>query len=84
MQLIGNLAQMRTNAAEQYRQWSRTYGAVYQIQLGNVPIIVVNSGASAKILFGQNSQALSSRPEFYTLHKPSELVRPYPSIGLTL
>ncbi|PYH47697.1 putative cytochrome P450 phenylacetate hydroxylase [Aspergillus saccharolyticus JOP 1030-1] len=67
--LIGNLAQIRKNAAEQYRIWSKTYGPVYQIQLGNIPVIVVNSAAAAKTIFGQNAQALSSRPEFYTFHK---------------
>ncbi|KAH6709533.1 cytochrome P450 [Leptodontidium sp. 2 PMI_412] len=67
--LIGNLWQIRTNAAEKYRQWARTHGAVYQIQLGNIPVVVVNTAASAKVLFGQNAQALSSRPEFYTFHK---------------
>jgi len=67
--LIGNLWQIRKNAAEKYRQWARTHGAVYQIQLGNVPVLVVNSAAAAKVLFGQNAQALSSRPEFYTFHK---------------
>jgi 3-hydroxyphenylacetate 6-hydroxylase len=72
--LIGNLAQIRTNAAEQYRLWSKKYGAVYQIQLGNIPVVVVNSAAAAKVLFGQNAQALSSRPEFYTFHKVRPLV----------
>lgn len=67
--LIGNLAQIRKNAAEQYRLWSKQYGSVYQIQLGNVPVVVINSAASAKSIFGQNAQALSSRPEFYTFHK---------------
>ncbi|KAL4896344.1 cytochrome P450 [Aspergillus ambiguus] len=67
--LIGNLAQIRKNASEQYRIWSKTYGPVYQIQLGNIPVLVVNSAAAAKVLFGQNAQALSSRPEFYTFHK---------------
>lgn len=69
--LIGNLAQIRVNAAEQYRIWSKKFGAVYQIQLGNIPVVVVNSAASAKVIFGQNAQALSSRPEFYTFHKVS-------------
>lgn len=41
--------------------------------LGNVPVVVVNSAASAKVLFGQNAQALSSRPEFYTFHKVSSI-----------
>jgi 3-hydroxyphenylacetate 6-hydroxylase len=67
--LIGNLAQIRKDAAEQYRIWSKIYGPVYQIQLGNIPVLVVNSAAAAKVLFGQNAQALSSRPEFYTFHK---------------
>ncbi|OQE14248.1 hypothetical protein PENFLA_c039G02150 [Penicillium flavigenum] len=67
--LIGNLAQIRRDAAEQYRLWSKKHGAVYQIQLGNIPVVVVNSAASAKVLFGQNAQALSSRPETYTFHK---------------
>lgn len=67
--LIGNLFQIRKNAAEQYRIWSKEHGPVFQIQLGNVPVLVINSAAAAKILFGQNAQALSSRPEFYTFHK---------------
>ena len=67
--LIGNLAQIRVNAAEQYRLWAKRWGPVYQIQLGNVPIVVVNSASSARVLFGQHAQALSSRPEFYTFHK---------------
>lgn len=67
--LIGNLHQIRKNAAEQYRIWSKTYGDVYQIQLGNVPVLVVNSAMAAKELFAGNKGALSSRPEFYTFHK---------------
>ena len=84
--LIGNLAQIRKNAAEQYRIWSKTYGPVYQIQLGNIPVIVVNSAAAAKVLFGQNAQALSSRPELYTFHKVgvfSTALRSSSSIPLT-
>ncbi len=72
--LIGNLHQIRKNAAEKYRQWSQTYGAVYQIQLGNIPVVVVNTAATARALFGQNAQALSSRPKFYTFHKVSWMV----------
>ncbi|RDW59073.1 hypothetical protein BP5796_11997 [Coleophoma crateriformis] len=67
--LIGNLHQIRTNAAEQYRRWAQSYGGVYQIQLGNIPIVVVNTAAAAKTIFGQNAQSMSSRPEFYTFHK---------------
>ncbi|EXJ78625.1 3-hydroxyphenylacetate 6-hydroxylase [Capronia coronata CBS 617.96] len=67
--MIGNIHQIRNNAAEQYRLWSKKFGPVYQIMLGNVPVIVVNSAKSAREIFGANSQALASRPEFYTFHK---------------
>ena len=72
--VIGNIADIKYNAAETYRQWAKTYGDVYQIQLGNIPVIVVNSAASARVIFGQFSQALSSRPTFYTFHKVSGYV----------
>jgi 3-hydroxyphenylacetate 6-hydroxylase len=67
--LIGNLWSIRRNAPEQYRVWSKKYGGVYQVSLGNVPIIVVNSAAAAKYIFSQHAQAMSSRPQFYTFHK---------------
>lgn len=69
--LVGNIPDIKYNAAEKYREWSKIYGEVYQIQLGNVPVIVVNSAESARKIFGQNSQALSSRPVFWTFHKVS-------------
>ncbi|KAK8250203.1 cytochrome P450 [Phyllosticta capitalensis] len=67
--IVGNIHQIRVNAAETYRLWSKRYGPVYQIQLGNVPVLVVNSAAAARDLFGKHSQVLSSRPVFYTFHK---------------
>ncbi|ORY18378.1 cytochrome P450 [Clohesyomyces aquaticus] len=67
--LVGNIPDIKFNAAEKYRQWSKIYGDVYQIQLGNVPVIVVNSAEAARKIFGQHSQALSSRPVFWTFHK---------------
>lgn len=67
--VIGNLWDIRVNAAEKYREWARKFGDVYQIQLGNIPVVVVNSAAAGRSIFGQNAQAMSSRPEFYTFHK---------------
>lgn len=67
--VIGNIHQIRANAAEQYRRWARQHGPVYQIMLGHVPVIVVNSAKAAREIFGANSQALASRPEFYTFHR---------------
>lgn len=67
--VVGNIHQIRSNAAEQYRHWAKQHGPVYQIMLGNVPVIVVNAAKAAREIFGANSQALASRPEFYTFHK---------------
>ncbi|KXJ86609.1 3-hydroxyphenylacetate 6 hydroxylase [Microdochium bolleyi] len=67
--LIGHLWQLRGDSAQKYREWSKTYGDVFQIQLGNIPIVVINSAVAAKAIVAGNSQALSSRPEFYTFHK---------------
>ncbi|OAL27057.1 hypothetical protein AYO20_09865 [Fonsecaea nubica] len=81
--LVGNLWSIRKNAAEQYRIWSKRYGAVYQVSLGNVPIIVVNSAESGRGLFGQHTSALSSRPEFYTFHKEKVLTGAATTVGTT-
>ena len=71
--IVGNLMQIQgKDAPEQYRVWSKTYGPVYQIALGSIPVLVINSAAAAKALFIQNSQATASRPEFYTFHKVSQ------------
>lgn len=72
--VVGNLWDIRVNAAEKYREWARRFGDVYQIQLGNVPVVVVNSAAAGRTIFGQNAQAMSSRPEFYTFHKVNNLL----------
>ena len=69
--LVGNLPDIVVNAPERLRTWAVKYGDVYQIQLGNVPIIVVNSAAAAKEIFGHQGHALNSRPTFYTFHKVS-------------
>lgn len=67
--LIGNIHSIRTNAVAQYSAWAKKYGDVYQVQMGNVPIVVVNSAKAAKALFSGQSQALSGRPIMYTFHK---------------
>lgn len=55
--------------AEPCREWSEKYGPVYQIKLGNITAVTVNSAAAAKHIFSHQSHATSSRPELYTLHK---------------
>lgn len=77
--IVGNLWQIRRkDAPEQYRQWAKRYGAVYQIQLGSIPVLVINSAAAAKAILSQNSHATSSRPEFYTFHKVSSPLSHFP------
>ena len=66
---VGNIFDVTTNAAEQYRKWSHQYSDVFQIQLGEIPVLVVNSASAAKAIFSGHSNALSSRPVFYTFHK---------------
>jgi 3-hydroxyphenylacetate 6-hydroxylase len=65
----GNLYDIKTNAAEQYRKWSSFYGDVFQIQLGDISVLVVNTASTAKAIFSGHSKALSSRPTFFTFHK---------------
>ncbi|KAI0392375.1 3-hydroxyphenylacetate 6 hydroxylase [Xylariaceae sp. FL0594] len=67
--LFGSLLDVRNNAAIKYQEWAKMYGDVYQVQLGNTNVVVVNSAAAAKVLFQTSSQALSSRPVTYTFHK---------------
>lgn len=67
--VIGNLFGINGNAAQQYRKWSQHYGDVFQVQLGHIPVLVVNSAASAKSIFSGHSNALCSRPVFFTFHK---------------
>jgi 3-hydroxyphenylacetate 6-hydroxylase len=54
--------------AETYRQWSKTYGDVFQVQLGNTTAVVINSAAAAKKLFIGERNAIMSRPTFYVFH----------------
>lgn len=72
--LIGNLWSIRSNAAAQYKEWSKRYGDVYQVQMGNVPVVIVNSAKATKHLWVGQSQALSGRPVTYTFHKVSQWV----------
>lgn len=69
--LVGNLPSIRTNAAAQYSEWATEYGDVYQVQMGNEPIVIVNSARAARALWVGQSQALSGRPVTYTFHKVS-------------
>ena len=63
------LMKIRVNAPETYRLWSKKFGPVFQIMLGNEPVVVVNSAKAAHETFLAQGNAMSSRPMFYTFHK---------------
>src|ERR1700737_1062012 len=67
--VFGKVYHIKTNPAEQYGQWSQRYGDVFQIQLREIPVLVVNSATAAKAIFQGHSNALSSRPTFFTFHE---------------
>lgn len=56
-------------ASEQYRLWSQTYGPVFQIQLGNTPVVIVNSTQAAKSIFLSQGSAINSRPVLAFFHQ---------------
>lgn len=68
--LFGHLPYFANNGvAVPCRDWARRLGAVYQVKLGNITAVTVNTAAAAKYIFSHQSHATSSRPELYTLHK---------------
>ncbi|KAF7195908.1 3-hydroxyphenylacetate 6-hydroxylase [Pseudocercospora fuligena] len=68
--ILGSLRDIqRGNAPRIYQQWSQKYGPVYQVQLGNIPMLVINTADAARKILTGNSHATMSRPEFYTFHK---------------
>lgn len=67
--IIGNYFDIVGNAALKYEEWGKTYGDVYQVQLGSTTVVLVNTATAAKTIFLSNSHAVSSRPVTYTFHK---------------
>ncbi|KAK1625601.1 cytochrome P450 [Colletotrichum phormii] len=67
--VVGNLFQKSAQVpAETYRVWSKKYGPVFQIQLGNTTAVIVNTAEAAKQLFLGQRHAINSRPTFYVFH----------------
>ncbi|OTB05988.1 hypothetical protein M426DRAFT_72556 [Hypoxylon sp. CI-4A] len=80
--LFGSLPSLRgTATSDEYRIWAEKYGDVFQVQLGNVPAVIVNSTAAARALFITQREATNSRPVFYVLHKKVQQGGPVTSIG---
>ncbi|KAI1105540.1 cytochrome P450 [Jackrogersella minutella] len=80
--LLGSLPSLRgTATSDEYRIWAARYGDVFQVQLGNIPAVIVNSTAAARALFISQREATNSRPIFYVLHQKVQQGGPVTSIG---
>ncbi|UNI14225.1 3-hydroxyphenylacetate 6-hydroxylase [Purpureocillium takamizusanense] len=67
--IVGNFLSIYRQRTEKiYLEWASKHGDVFKIHLGYTPALVINSAASAKEILGRNSQAVASRPSFYTFH----------------
>uniref|UniRef100_A0A060TBU7 ARAD1D34782p n=1 Tax=Blastobotrys adeninivorans TaxID=409370 RepID=A0A060TBU7_BLAAD len=66
--IFGNIPQVLGDSALKYLQWKPKYGDLFQVQLGNQPVLIVNSAAKAKEVFQTNSRCTNSRPMFHTFH----------------
>ena len=67
--IVGNLLQLGEDHAQTYLAWSKQYGAVYKVTLGEREVVVVNSAAAAKELFNDLGSVYISRPLFHAFHK---------------
>ncbi|CAH0058145.1 unnamed protein product, partial [Clonostachys solani] len=80
--LLGSLPSLRGKIpAEEYRQWAKRYGDVFQLQLGNTTTVVVNSAAAARDFFISQRNATNGRPRFYVLHSKVQKGNAVTSIG---
>jgi phenylacetate 2-hydroxylase len=66
--IFGNLLQLGEDHAQTYFAWSKLYGAVYRVTLGEREVVVVNSAAAAKELFNDLGSIYISRPLFHAFH----------------
>lgn len=65
---VGNLFQLGEDAAQTYYAWSKQYGPVYKVQLGEREVVIINSAQAAKELLTDLGNIYISRPLFYTFH----------------
>lgn len=80
--LLGSLPSLSGKiTSDELRKWAGKYGDVFQIQLGNSTVVIVNTTAAAEALFIRQREATNSRPIFYVLHKKVQQNGPVTSIG---
>lgn len=66
--ILGNYHQLSPDPAETLRQWSLTHGPIYQVMLGNMPVVVLNSMQACRDIFLGQGHATLDRPRLYTFH----------------
>lgn len=66
--ILGNLHQLGQHHAKVAQQWSKKYGPVFQVRMGNRRIVFANTFESVKTLWITNQSALISRPKLHTFH----------------
>jgi hypothetical protein len=66
--IFGNLLQLSPDPPERLRQWGQKYGGVYQIMMGNRPVVVLTSMQAARDVFVGQGGSLVDRPTNYTFH----------------
>ncbi|KAG6812789.1 hypothetical protein H0H92_000421 [Tricholoma furcatifolium] len=69
--IVGSLFQRGSDPADTYHQWSKIYGPVFRMRLGNKWVMVVNDAESGEELLGssQYGAVFQSRPMPHTLGK---------------
>lgn len=66
--IVGSLYALGDNHAKQAAEWSKKYGPVFQVRMGNRRIVFANTFDSVKNLWITNQSALISRPKLHTFH----------------
>jgi phenylacetate 2-hydroxylase len=66
--IFGSLIQLGQDHAKVAQEWSKKYGPVFQVRLGNRRIIFANTFDSVKNLWITNQSSLISRPMLHTFH----------------
>lgn len=66
--IVGSLYELGDNHAKKAAEWSKKYGPVFQVRMGNRRIIFANTFDSVKNLWITNQSALISRPTLHTFH----------------
>ncbi|KAH0583293.1 hypothetical protein H2248_011167 [Termitomyces sp. 'cryptogamus'] len=69
--IVGSLFQRGSDPADTYHQWSKIYGPVFKMRLGNKWVVVINDAECGEELLGssQYGAVFQSRPMPHTLGK---------------